>query len=248
MAKMHELLAVETDIQGQFRTILEETVKVFKNEHLFKGFSKKLEMFDENESHLNETEHKEIGTTVPQRLDYTSKFICRLLDVRLQKEATNQEASSDLVVDGVTIAKDVPATALLGLESTLKDIRKIYEGIPTLEVGTRWEKAEDIGPGVFRQFYPEKSKKTRKEFRFQILDPATDKHPAQIEKWEEQLPVGEYTKENLCSMLTSTRKVELLDRISRLSKSVKKARQRANNTEVKKVKIGSEIMKFIHAE
>jgi archaellum component FlaF (FlaF/FlaG flagellin family) len=245
MAKMHELLAVESDTQGQFRKMLVETRKVFGNDHLFKGFVRKLEMFDEEQSHLNTVEHDELGTTVQDRLDYTSNFITRYLDIVLQKETTNQKASADLIVNGVVIAENVPATFLLGLESKLKEIREIYEAIPTLDVSVKWEEAQDLGEGVFRQAYPEESTKTKKQFQHQILVEPTEHHPAQIEKWEEQMPVGKYVKENWCSMITSTRKAKLLERIDQVSRAVKKARQRANNTEVEKVNIGKKLMDFI---
>lgn len=248
MAKMHELLAVETDLQGQYKTILDETRKVFKNEHLFKGFSKKLEMFDDEQANLNTTEHSEIGSTVDERLEYTWKIVERCLDAGVQKESTNQEARADLVVNGTVLAEAVPATSLLNLETKLKEIRKIYESIPTLDVGTKWEPAEDVGKGVFRQVHPEITHKTKKMFQHQVLVDPTEHHPAQVEKWEEQVPVGTYSKQNFSSMISSKRKAKFIERINLLSAAVKKARQRANNTEVVKKKIGRVLFDFIHAE
>lgn len=247
MAKMHELLAVESDTKGQYNKMIEETIKVFKDKHIFQGFVRTLKMFDENDSSQNNTERSEIGSTVPKRLDYTGQFITRFLDVLLQKETTNQKASADIVVDGVIIAESVPATFLLGLENRLKELRVLYERIPTLDISVAWEPADDIGPGIFRQKFPEEAMKTKKKFQYQILVEATEHHPAQVEKWEDQVPVGKYSKQNWCSMITSTRKAEFLDNIDKLSHAVKKARQRANSTEVEKVNIGKKLMDFIHA-
>lgn len=248
MAKLHELLAVESDAKGQLAKILEETAKVFKDKHIFQGFVRTLKMFDEKDEEQNSEEHAEIGSTVPKRLEYTSNFIVRFLDVIFQKEATNRMACADIVVDGVVIAENVPATYLLGLESKLKEIRSLYEKIPTLDVGTAWEPAEDMGPGIYRQKFPDIALKTKMKFQYQVLVEATEHHPAQIEKWEDQVPVGRYTKQNWCSMITSTRKAQLLDNIDKLSREVKKARQRANNTEIEKGNIGKKIMDFINAE
>jgi hypothetical protein len=47
-------------------------------------------------------------------------------------------------------------------------------------------------------------------------------------------------------MITPARKSELLDRIDKLLRAVKKARQRANGTEVVKVNVGKSIMDFIN--
>lgn len=248
MSKMHELLAVESDVQGQYRIIVNETINLFNKEHIFKGFVKKLKMFDEDQAHLNTSEHSEIGTTVPARLDYNSSFIVKYLDVVLQKESTNQLAVADIIVDGIVLAEKVPATFLLGLENKLKEIRNIYMAIPTLDVSVKWEEATDIGKNIYRQVHPETAVKTKKMFQHQILVEPTQFHPAQVEKWEEQIPVGTFTKENWCSMITSTRKAQLLERIDKLSNAIKKARQRANNTEVIKVNIGEKLMNFINAE
>ena len=50
MAKLHELLAVEGDLEGIFKSILDETKHTFsKKPGLFFGFNKKLEMFAEEE-------------------------------------------------------------------------------------------------------------------------------------------------------------------------------------------------------
>lgn len=247
MTKQHELLAVEADVQGQYKTITAETRKVFKNDHMFKGFIKTLTMFDEKDSALNAEERSPIATTVNERLDYTGKAISRYLDVVLQKEATNQKAVADIVIDGTVIAKDVPATFLLGLENKLREIRVLYENIPTLDMSMEWEQAADLGKDIWRQKYPEEALKTKKQFQHQILVEPTEHHPAQIEKWEEQVPVGKYVKKNWCSMITSTRKAELLGNIDKLSSAVKKARQRANSTEVEKTNIGNKLMLFIHA-
>ena len=102
MAKLHELLAVEADVKSQFRTILMETNKVFKADHLFKGFTRTLKMFDEKDADMEGTERLELTTTVPERLKYTNKFISRFLDVTYQKECTNQIAVADIIVDGQT--------------------------------------------------------------------------------------------------------------------------------------------------
>lgn len=246
MSKLHEILAVEADTQGQYKNIFDETLRVFKNEHLFKGFIKTLTMFDEKDAVLNSEERSEIATTVPKRLEYTKNFIIKYLDVVLQKEATNQTAFADIVIDGITIAEKVPTTFLLGLESKLKEIRKLYERIPTLEVSVAWEKAEDIGDDIWRQKYPEEALRTKKQFLHQILVEPTNHHPAQIEKWEEQVAVGRYEKQNWSGMITSTEKARLLNNIDKLTHEVKKARQRGNNTEVVKTNIGKKLMDYIH--
>ena len=248
MSKLHELLAVENDVKGQFNTILTETLKTFHSDHAFKGFTRTLTMFDEKDSAMNTTERAELTTTVPKRLDYTGQFITRYLDVTLQKEATNQIAKADIIIDDKVIAADVPATFLLGLESKLNHIRQILERIPTLENSIAWEEAPDLGKGIWRQKYPEEVLKTAKQFKHQILVEPTEHHPAQIEKWEESVPVGRYVKTTISGMVTSNRKAQILENLDKLSRAVKKARQRANSTVVVKTNIGKSLLDVIFAE
>ena len=47
-------------------------------------------------------------------------------------------------------------------------------------------------------------------------------------------------------MITPTRKAELIERVDNLLRAVKKARQRANSTEVKDIHIGKVLMGYIN--
>lgn len=248
MGKLHEILAVESDQSNIYRKLSEETITTFskKPDH-FKGFKKRLEMFNEADAKLAEAsdEQKEIVTTVHAKLDYFNETAIRYLDVVLQKEATNQLAKADIEVDGAKIAIDVPATFLLGLEDKLAKIREVYAAAPTIDPGVKWDLDANLGEHVYRQAVPEKKHKTAKQFKHQILVQPTDKHPAQVEKWEEQVPVGQYIQENFSGMISPAEKSALLGRIDKLIMAVKQARQRANTQEVVKATVGKELLNFI---
>ena len=244
--KLHELLAVEADLEGRAKVIMQETQKVFKEKPaLFMGAVRTYKPFVEDGIAYPE-EHQALTSTVDDKLAYTSKVIESWFDGLAQKEATNQVAKADLEVDGVIIAKDLPATFLLGLESRLKVVRDMYANIPTLSVGTEWKQDEAKGAGVWSIAHPEETMKTMKTTKSKVLYEATDKHPAQIDKWEEVENVGKYTKFVWCGMVTPARKSQLLDRIDTLIRAVKKARQRANSVEVVSVNVGKSIMDFIN--
>lgn len=247
MAKMHELLAIESDAQGQYKTIVSETTKVFKEKHqLFIGSNRKHISFLEDDKVSIPEENQAMASTVMDKLNYTESYISRYFDVMIQKEGTNQIACADLIIDDQVIAKDVPATFLLGLESRLKELRDMYAQIPTLSAGVSYEKADDIGTGVYRQKFPEEKLRTEAKFKSQILVPPTEHHPAQIEKWQEQVPTGKFVKNIWCGMMSSAEKHELMTRVDALLGATKKARQRANNTDILKNKIGNTIMNYLH--
>ncbi len=246
MGKLHQLLAVESDLEGNYKRICEETKKVFSKPALFTGFIRKLVMFDDQDTNEYPDEILTMTTTVKKRLDYTGKSISSYLDALYQKEATNQEACADLVVSGITIGKDLPATFLLGLESRLKYIRSIYETMPTLAAGFEWKPSEDKGEGVWDMAHPEEKLKTKMMWQHQVLVEPTEQHRAEIEKWEEQVPVGKFVKFLWCSMITSNHKSEILARIDALIQATKKARQEANTQVIVSGHVGNNIINFIN--
>ncbi|KKL18768.1 hypothetical protein LCGC14_2472220 [marine sediment metagenome] len=248
MAKLHELLAVEPDLEGNYKKILEETKNTFtkKSDHFF-GFHRRLELFGDDK-HDTPEEYKEMATTVHAKLDYQKKSIVRYLDAVLQKEATNQQAIADLTIDGIEIAKGVPATFLLGLENKLKQVRAVYEVSPTLPPGHKWVPDETKGDHVYSMDHPEEQFKSEKIFKVQVLYDATKEHPAQVEKIPETKDVGKYVKHIWSGMISPAEKSVILGRIDKVIRGVKKARQRANATEVVKRTIGKEIFKYIDGE
>lgn len=246
MSKLHELLAVEGDLEGTYRKIIEETTATFakKADHFF-GFTRSLEWFTEGMPE-HPIEHKAMDTTVADKLRYQEKHIIRYLDAVLQKEATNQTAVADLVVEGKTVAEKVPATFLLGLESKLKHIRSSYQAVPTLPPGIEWALDDQKGENVFKRVYPEEQYKTKTEIVPQILYEATKEHPAQVEKISETKNVGLFSRHVWSGTLTPAAKSYILGRIDILIRATKKARQRANSTEVLKRQIGKALFDFIN--
>jgi len=248
MSKLHELLAVEGDLAGTYNKILEETKANFsKHPERYFGQHQRFELFDENappEADL----HKQLDDTVSDKLGYTAKHIERYLDAVLQKEKTNQVAVSDLVVDGATIAKDVPATFLLGLESKLKKIRDdVYGSIPTLQPGVKWEPDANMGANVFKRVHSDEKFRTRKVRKNHVVAEATKEHPAQVEVYSEDEKVAKIITDVWCGMISPAQKSATLGRIDKLIRAVKKARQKANSTEVVKVTIGKEIFNYINS-
>lgn len=248
MGKLHELLAVEGDLASVAEKVTDEARNTFikKQEH-FVGQVRTLTMFDEARSGENLTEEKPLVTTVRDKLSFVEKQISPYYDAVLQKDVTNQNATADLVIAGTVIAKDVPATFLLGMETKLKKLRKVYEAIPTLNPGTKFIKDEVAGKGIYKQESPVVGMKTEKTVNHKILYEATDHHPAQIEKWNEDVPIGRIETSHTSGMLSPAEKSVLLGNVDTLLRAVKKARQRANTTKVASgYSIAKIMFDFIH--
>jgi len=254
MAKLHEVLAVEADLEGKARRVTDEATTTFKSKpHLFQGKIRTLELFqgdDEvSKKAAEDAERQEqvLVTTVHDKLAYVWQSLVAHWDAVAQKEATNQTAKADVIVNGTTIMKDVPVTFLLSLESKLKALRSIYEAIPTLEPNIQWEDAPDVGPNVKRA--PTVSTlKTAKTIDYRIVAPATDKHQAQIDKIEKTVNVGVYKQTVTSGLVTPAQKSSWLGRIDELIRAVKQARQRANEAPIVSVNYANALVRYIHGD
>jgi len=252
MTKLHEILAVEGTKEGYFKNSLVEMTNLFtKKISHFSGFNKILTLHGEETpekvaKELSETENQTVTTTVQSELDYLSGVVSNYVDVIYQKDEANQRAVADIIIDGVVLIQDVPVTTLLSLENKLKQVRPVYDQIPTLQPGTTWKLDESLGKNIYIDVDKQIRTKTKKGFDFKVLTAATDKHPAQIEKWETVEDIGFSTLTRWTGMISVADKVELLKKFDKLADAIKQARQRANEVEVVDKKIGSALFKYLH--
>jgi hypothetical protein len=247
MGKLCEVIAVEKGLQGTCQKILEEATKTLKDKEAhFVGFHKRYEPFAEEEKTTESIdEHKAMDTTVRAKLLYMFESFVNYVDAVAQKEATNQVAKADLVVDGIIILEKVPATSLLTLETQLTAIRGVFEQIPTLPPGIDFEKDPQHGTDVWKRVHDDVTFRTRKEPKSKVLYDATKEHPAQIEKWSENVNIGKYITTFWYGMLSPSEKSEMLAKIDKLIRSTKQARQRANTTEVVHTNIGQKLVDYL---
>lgn len=249
MAKLHEILAVEGDLSGKSDRIVEEAKLTFsKKADLFFGHERKINMFREDDRQQDAVEVKAMTTTIADKLKYVSKSVAKYWDAVLQKDATNQQAVATIEINGEIIAENLPATFLLGMESKLKTLRQMYEQIPTLQPGIDWRKDDQAGAGVYVSTTPDIKFKTQKEAKHKILVVQDEHHPAQVEKWFEDVPVGRIETIIRSGMISPAEKSVLLGRIDDLLQGVKRARSRANNQDVAKMNVGQKFFDYIHPE
>lgn len=244
--KLHEILAVEKDLFDTATAMVDDCKVAFekKSDH-FRGLVTRTSYFDTSRAGEDTTEQKLLVTTVGERLAYVGKFVSKYWDAMLQKEASNQNANADLIVDGVTIAENVPATFLLGMESRLKTLRDLLLKIPTLEPGANWQPdATASMPDVFKVDAPV-GFKTEKTIEFKVLVPQSDKFPANIEKWTVDKNVARIERELTSGMWTPLRKATVLGNLDTMLEAVKKARMRGNDTDVVKREVGKKIWDYI---
>lgn len=228
MPKLHELLAVEPDLKADAQRAQKNTNLLFTQAtSQFEGQNKSYTVTKEGEDQLP-SEIRKVATTVSEELENFQEIFSNWMDVVIQKEVTNQSATADVVVEGELLLKGVPATALLNLEGKLTEVLQIYKNIPTYDPTIKWTFNDDLNVFVSD---PVTTYRTKKMPKVLEKSPATDKHPAQVDVFNEDVRVGEYITVNYSGMISVKDKRELLKRVNTLLRAVKEARQRANDTE-----------------
>jgi hypothetical protein len=247
MAKLHELLAVESNLKGQAEKCRTDLQHTFANKkHLF-GM-KIVTYTPDAEGQLPETrEQSDIQTTVRKEIDWLKPIAMRFIDVAYAIDMANTRAKADIITeDGTTIAKDVPTTALLQLEKRVREMLEFAKTIPTLDPakGFTQDSARETGVYVAREV---KKTSTQKKDKYITITPATDKHPAQVAKETVDERVGVILEQEWSAMLTPADKAKFLERGEDLLRAVSRARSRANGEEIDPTvnKIGGALLDYI---
>jgi hypothetical protein len=163
-----------------------------------------------------------VAATLPQITDALAK----LLNLQYAQDTANAIATADVVVDGHTLLTDVPVTYLLFLEKQLVDLRTAVAALPTLDPAERW--SWDAQRGCYAS-EPAGTTRTKKIPRNHVLAEATDRHPAQVQMYTEDVGQGIWTTTKLSGAMPAADARRLLQRVDKLIDAVKAARETANS-------------------
>lgn len=247
MTKLHELLAVDSNMKKQADSTRSDLMNTFdKKKH---HFTQKLVTFEPVEDGAPPVteEQLDLQTTVKKELVWISDHITRSLDVSYQVAIANTTAKADVVLEGgETLLKAVPATSLLELEKRVNEVRELVAAIPTLDPAKGFSLDKDRGADIFvaRDSIRVRTKKIQEPL---VLAPATDKHPAQVQLVSKDVASGNVKTQEWSGMLTTADKGDMLDRVEALARAIKKARARANETEIDPSanKIGKALLAYV---
>lgn len=168
--------------------------------------------------------------------------LTRMFDLQFTQDSANCEASADVVIDDLVLIRDAPITYLMWLEKTLVSLRTFVGKLPTLDTADRWTWDNDLS--VHRSD-PVVTVRAKKVPRNHVLAEATDRHPAQVTLWHEDVPVGTWTTVKLSGAAPANLVAALDDRIAKLIDAVRVARTEANELVVTDVAAGDAVFAFI---
>ena len=112
-------------------------------------------------------------------------MLTRLFDVTATKDWTNCVARADVVVDGTPLLRDVPVTYLLFLEKQLVDLHTFVKKLPVLDAVRDLDTTTPSADSFATE--PVQTTRTKKVPRNHVKAEATEKHPAQVEVYYEDV-------------------------------------------------------------
>ena len=241
-AKLNQIIAVVSGKKKQTDAALTEIYhKLQSKGDLFNGLTRTYKATaDDGETLPSEIKLPQVNTK--DAITAAKTVLKDLIDVVAVQDNTNTIAKADVVVDDKVIIADVPVTYLLFLEKQLENIGAFVSKLPTLDPGERWEFSAEQDCYVTK---PNVTNRNVKTPRVLIKVAATDKFPAQVDVYNEDVKAGEWTNVKLSTCIDVKQRNEFQGRVRKLIDAVKFAREQANSIETVKVEYADDLLSYI---
>ena len=241
MARLNQIIAVEKGVKSRSFQDLTEAHHALQKPTLLSGISRTYRPKDEEGEQLP-PESTKVQVKSEEIVRRTVEVLTKLFDVTATKDWANSKAKADVVLDGKTLLTQVPATYLLFLEKQLVDLHTFVKKLPMLDASESWifDQSADCWATE-----PVQTVRTKRIPRNHVKSEATEKHPAQVEVYYEDVTIGYWKTVKFSGSLPAKRINELLERVEKLQQAVKFAREEANNLEVDDQHPGDKIFKYL---
>lgn len=245
MTQLNQILAIEKSARNAAQMILTKAYQDLQKSGPLSGISRTYQpLNDEGERLPGESTRVQVNAA--SFASDVKTIMARMLDVVATKDNTNREAVADIMVEGnQVLARDVPVSFLLFLEKQLVDLRTFISKLPTLDPADTWTWSDEALCYVSEPVQTVRSKKIP---RNHVLAEATDRHPAQVQVWHEDVSVGTWTTVKRSGALPASQVAEALRRVGILADAVKQARERANQVEVSDLLVGNRLLSYVFGE
>ncbi|MFD8571871.1 hypothetical protein [Streptomyces sp. NPDC057694] len=239
--KLNQIIAVEKGVKAKAHQDLATAHHGLQKAALLAGIARTYQPKDEEGEQLP-PESTRVQVRAEDVLKQTAASLTRLFDVTATKDWANCEARADVTVEGQVLIGQAPVSYLLFLEKQLTDLGAFVRKLPVLDAAESW--TEDPSTDDWRT-EPVRTVRTKKVPRNHVKAEATEKHPAQVEVYYEDVPVGYWTTVKFSGALPARRVSQLLDRVEKLQQAVKFAREEANAAEVTDRRTGDPVFGYL---
>lgn len=243
MQRLNQVLAAEKSAKTHAEKETTALYHALDKPALFDGFSRTYQPNREDGEKFP-AESQIVQQRVEDVFAGIRRNMATVWDITAAKDFANTSATADVVVAGQALLKDAPATFLLYLEKQLTDLYTVVSKAPTLDPAEDW--TQDQNTRLFKGA-EKKTAKTKKVPKVITLAEATEHHPAQAQLVHDDETIGWWTQVKTSGAITQARKRELLERIERLQRAVKFAREEANTTEAPDQNIGDAVLSYVFA-
>ena len=243
MAKLNQIIAVEKGVKSKSLHDLTEAHHAVQKPTLLSGISRVYQPKDEEGEQLP-AESTKVQIKSEEILRDTAVTLTRLFDITATKDWANCNAKADVTVDGQVLLRDVPVSYLLFLEKQLTDLNTFVKKLPVLDAAESW--TFDASADCYRTDAV-RTIRTKKVPRNHVKAEATEHHPAQVEVYYEDIPVGYWSTTKFSGSLPARRVHELIARVEKLQAAVKFAREEANGAEVTDQRVGDAVFGYLFA-
>lgn len=244
MPKINQIIALEKGVKSRSFANLSEAHQQLQKAALLTGISRTYRPKDD-EGERYPPESTRVQLRAEEVVKRTSSILGELFDVVATKDWANCAARADVVVDGVVLLPQVPVTYLLFLEKQLVDLHTFVTKLPVLDPAESW--SFDPTMDCWAAATSETSK-TKKVPRNHVKAEATEKHPAQVEVYHEDIVVGTWRTTKYSGAEPAARVRVLTERVEKLQKAVKIAREEANSAQAESVQTADKVFGFLFAE
>ncbi len=240
-SKLNQIIAVAAGKKTDTHKVKTEVHHLFQKAPLLEGISRSYTPSSDDGDKLP-SESKHVQMKVGEGVAKVRTALTDLFDVVATQDFGNTVAKADVVVDGQVIMTGVPVTYLLFVEKQLVDLHTFVEKLPVLDPAKLWEYDSSTDSYATK---PVETVKTKKVPRNHVKAEATDKHPAQVEVYHEDILVGRWKTVEYSGAIPAKERNEMLERVKKLQDAVKVAREEANTTPVDQVKVGGNVFKYV---
>lgn len=244
MTKLNQVLAIESGTRKRVNTEVTQLHRVSSQPALFEGLVRAYRPIADDGVQLP-TETKKVQISAEDTLKKTAELKAELWDLTATKDATNQVAKADVTLpDGTVIIENAPVSTLLMLEKEMNDMETFISKLPTLDPSEEWE--FDAAQNQWRSAAVETTK-TKKVLANHVRAEATDKHPAQVDVFHEDVVEGFWKRTRFSGAMAADRKEILLTRVRDIKKALKFAREQANGVETTPRALGAKVFSYLLA-
>ncbi len=246
---LNQVVALVTGKKTQYQKAMAKEFGVVKQDAV-DGLIRSYAPFNDEDKNIPTNDSKGIAVDLRTIIRNFGDQFSEMVDLIATNDVGNQTAIANVMVacpsgDDVCVLKDVPVTHLLYLEKALSEMRNFIANLPVLNSMYKW--TFDDNRDCFVTVPIQSTRTSKRKYKF-VKAEATDKHPAQVDVYDEDVPVGIWNTTYISTALDGTTKKEYLRRIDALIDGVKKAREIANGREVEMIHYGGEIVDFIFAK